>query len=315
MSPEPTTRAVRSVAAGAQKADAVLDVREVSVHFGGVRALDSVSLSVRAGAVTGLIGPNGAGKTTLFNVLSGLQRPDRGKVLLGGRDVSRLGPHQRAQLGLARTFQRLELFWSLSVAENVQVGAESAERWWRVGPLASGSRGRRDVPDATGAATGRPAAQATASTPSVAELLERVGLAHVAGQPVDALPTGQARLVELARALAIGPRILLLDEPGSGLDDTESAALGDLLVGLAGEGMAVLLVEHDMDLLMRVCRQVFVFDYGQLIAAGTPEEIRDDVAVQTAYLGAQPLLSEGAAPASVANGQVPTSNPNGEAPQ
>jgi len=258
----------------------VLDVQEVSVHFGGVRALDSVSLTVRPGQVTGLIGPNGAGKTTLFNVLSGLQRPDRGRVYLEGREVSSLGPHRRAQLGLARTFQRLELFWSLTVAENVQVGAESSVQWWKLRRRTTKSR-----------AVGAPGVPAFGGS-GVAALLDRVGLAGLNDRPVDSLPTGQARLVELARALSIGPRLLLLDEPGSGLDDSESAALGDLLVDLAADGMAVLLVEHDMDLLMRVCSHVYVFDYGQLIAAGSPAEVRTNVAVQSAYLGGSPAASQ-----------------------
>jgi branched-chain amino acid transport system ATP-binding protein len=255
-----------------------LEVREVSVHFGGVRALDSVTFGVMGGTVTGLIGPNGAGKTTLFNVLSGLQTPDQGRVLLAGREITRKKPHQRAQLGLARTFQRLELFWSLSAGENVRVGAEAVVQWWHPSHI------RQTLGRGTPVRPGGPGTPAHGSA-GVAALLERVGLGGLDWEPVDGLPTGQARLVELARALAIGPQVLLLDEPGSGLDDSESAVLGDLLVELAGEGMAVLLVEHDMDLLMRVCSQIFVLDYGQLIAGGTPEEIRANPAVQAAYLG------------------------------
>ncbi len=229
-----------------------LEVDEVSVHFGGVAALSDVSLRADHGTVTGLIGPNGAGKTTLFNVITGLQRPDRGSVSLGGTDVTRKSTHRRARLGLARTFQRLELFSTLSAADNVRVGLE-----------ASGN-------DAPSAALG---------------LLERVGVGAEAAAPVSSLPTGSARLVELARALSTDPKVLLLDEPCSGLDERESEALGRLLTSLAAEGRAVVLVEHDTDLVLRVCQTVHVLDFGQVIASGPPEEIRRNPSVQEAYLG------------------------------
>ena len=230
-----------------------LQVRGVSVTFGGVAALTQVSLDVRPGEVTGLIGPNGAGKTTLFNVISGLQRPDKGEVQLGGRDVTKLGPHRRARLGLARTFQRLELFGSLSARENVQAGLDA----------------RRDQ-------GGDLTAQG---------LLHRVGVQADADRQVSTLPTGEARLVELARALAIDPKLILLDEPCSGLDDNESQLLGALLQELADEGRAVLIVEHDMPLVLNVCDRIIVLDFGQVIANGSPDAIRRDTGVQAAYLG------------------------------
>jgi branched-chain amino acid transport system ATP-binding protein len=233
-------------------APSALAVDEVSVHFGGVAALSSVSLRAEAGAVTGLIGPNGAGKTTLFNVITGLQRPDRGRVRLDGVDVTRARTHRRARLGLARTFQRLELFTTLSAADNVRVGLESA--------------GGGDPARAVG-------------------LLERVGVGAVAGSPVSTLPTGSARLVELARALSTDPKVLLLDEPCSGLDEHETEALGRLLTSLAREGRAVVLVEHHTDLVLRVCETVHVLDFGEVIASGPPSTIRRDRAVQEAYLG------------------------------
>jgi branched-chain amino acid transport system ATP-binding protein len=231
-----------------------LEVRGVSVTFGGVAALTQVSLDVRPGEVTGLIGPNGAGKTTLFNVISGLQRPDKGEVQLVGRDVTKLGPHRRARLGLARTFQRLELFGSLSARENVQAGLDA----------------RRDK-------GGDLTAQG---------LLHRVGVQADADRQVSTLPTGEARLVELARALAIDPKLILLDEPCSGLDDHESQLLGGLLRELAAEGRAVLIVEHDMPLVLDICDRIIVLDFGQVIANGSPEAIRHDPGVQAAYLGA-----------------------------
>ena len=232
---------------------AFLSVRGISVTFGGVAALTQVSLDVRAGEVTGLIGPNGAGKTTLFNVISGLQRPDKGEVQLGGRDVTKLGPHRRARLGLARTFQRLELFGSLSARENVQAGLDA----------------RRDK-------GGDLTAQG---------LLHRVGVQADSDRQVSTLPTGEARLVELARALAIDPKLILLDEPCRGRDDHESEMLAELLRELAGEGRAVLIVEHDMPLVLSVCDPIVVLDFGEVIAKGTPHQIRDDHAVQAAYLG------------------------------
>jgi branched-chain amino acid transport system ATP-binding protein len=230
-----------------------LAVEEVSVRFGGVAALTGVSLRAEAGAVTGLIGPNGAGKTTLFNVITGLQRPDTGTVSLGGTDVTRTRTYRRARLGMARTFQRLELFSTLSAADNVRVGLEASVR--------------------------------SAPHAAAMDLLERVGLGDEAAAPVSSLPTGSARLVELARALSTDPKVLLLDEPFSGLDEHESATLGRLLTALAAEGRAILLVEHDTDLVLEICSTVHVLDFGQVIASGPPDAVRQDPAVQEAYLG------------------------------
>ena len=212
-------------------------------------------MDVAAGQVTGLIGPNGAGKTTLINVITGLQKLARGRVYLDERDVTELGARTRSGLGLGRTFQRLELFGSMSAFDNVLVALE----------------GRR--------VRGRVARRATA------ELLERVGLEAVATTPANLLPTGLARLLELARALACQPKVLLLDEPSSGLDALESERLGGLLQELAAAGMAVLLVEHDMEFVMGLCEQIHVLDFGKTIAFGRPAEIQADPAVQAAYLG------------------------------
>ncbi|HVU60790.1 MAG TPA: ABC transporter ATP-binding protein, partial [Mycobacteriales bacterium] len=216
------------------------------------------------GQVTGLIGPNGAGKTTTFNVITGLQAPTRGRVYIDDREVSNLAPHRRARLGLARTFQRLEVFGSLSVYENVLAAAEFRRSW-------SGD-----------------------STPPVrlaADVIDRVGLRRVANARVDALPTGISRLVELGRALATRPRVLLLDEVGSGLNQDETDALGDLMLELVSDGTAILLVEHDVELVMRVCAQIYVLDFGRLIASGTPAAIQKDPVVQAAYLGSDDIAS------------------------
>jgi branched-chain amino acid transport system ATP-binding protein len=268
-----------------------LAVSEVAVHFGGVAALADVSLEVLSGSVTGLIGPNGAGKTTLFNVISGLQEPDRGSVRLFGTDVTTMKPNRRARLGLARTFQRLELFGTLTARENVQVGVESAVGWWQWHHLRTSFPWRRGPLSAGGES---PDTEELVGTGSLAvatseRILASVGLSGLSGLPglqASSLPTGSARMVELARGLAIGPKLLLLDEPGSGLDEDESEALGDLLVSLAAGGMAVLLVEHDMELVMRICDRIHVLDFGTVIASGTSDQIRSDPAVQAAYLGA-----------------------------
>lgn len=230
----------------------------VDVHFGGLKALRDVDLSAGAGTVTGLIGPNGAGKTTLFNVICGLLEPDRGTVALEGTPLGGRPAYRRARLGIARTFQRLEVFGSLTARDNVLVAAEVHRSW---------SHQRYE-----------PASVADA-------VLERVGISHVAGEQVDSLPTGTARLVELGRALATQPKMLLLDEPSSGLDEDESAEFGHLLSSLASDGLGILLVEHDIELVMSVCSLIHVLDFGAILAVGTPREIQADEKVRAAYLG------------------------------
>jgi branched-chain amino acid transport system ATP-binding protein len=238
---------------------AVLDVRGVTVRFGGNVALRDVELTAQPGAVTGLIGPNGAGKTTLFNVICGLQRPERGVVRIGDRDVTRLLPYRRARAGLARTFQRLELFTLLSVRSNIRIASVVDRR---------NRRDRSVDPDRV-----------------ADEVLERVGLTELADARVDELPTGQARLVEVGRALASQPRVLLLDEPAAGQDESETTVFAGLLRELAAEGLTVVLVEHDVQLVLRVCDEVSVLDFGAVLACGTPAEIQGNQAVIAAYLG------------------------------
>ncbi|MEZ5177847.1 MAG: ABC transporter ATP-binding protein [Acidimicrobiales bacterium] len=233
----------------------ILETTEISVRFGGHMAVDGVSLRVAEGAITGLIGPNGAGKTTTFNVITGLQAPTRGKVHLAGRDVTRLSAHKRARAGVGRTFQRLELFGSLSVRDNVLTAVELNR--------APGEDPRR----------------------AAATHLERVGLADLAGVRADTLSTGNARLLELARSLACRPRVLLLDEPASGLDDEETDRFADILGELAADGLAVLLVEHDVPLVMRLCHDITVLNFGRVLAQGSPSVIQADQQVIDAYLG------------------------------
>jgi branched-chain amino acid transport system ATP-binding protein len=238
---------------------ALLEVVDVTVKFGGITAVNQASISAEAGTITGLIGPNGAGKTTLFNVISGLQPPTRGRVRFKNHDVTRSAVSHRAKMGMARTFQRLEAFGSLTVRENIQAARDihgGIRQWLRF---------TRD--------------------PKVDELIQTVGLEHYVNQRADSVPTGVARLVEVARALAIEPDLLLLDEPSSGLDEAETHALGELLQRLARDGRAILMVEHDMDLVMGVCDLIHVLEFGKVIATGTAAQIRSDRAVQAAYLG------------------------------
>ena len=237
-----------------------LEVAGAQVRFGGVWALRGVDLTVDEGAVTGLIGPNGAGKTTLFNVITGLQKAHHGRVLLDGEVITQLPPHRRARLGIARTFQRLEVFGSLTVRENILVAAEIRRRWSR-----DGSNPR-----------------------TVAEaVMDEVGLRPMARERCDTLSTGTARLVEVGRALATRPSVLLLDEPSSGLDEHETDELGALLGKLADRGVAVLLVEHDVELVMSVCARIHVLDFGRILAVGTPAEIQANADVRAAYLGTE----------------------------
>jgi branched-chain amino acid transport system ATP-binding protein len=245
---------------------ALLSAENIVVQFGGLRALSDTSVEVEPGRVTGLIGPNGAGKTTLFNVITGLQPPTTGHVRLEGKDITGKSPYKRARLGIARTFQKLEAFTNLSAFDNVRVAAETRKRWDRSGF--------------------NPTKEAHA-------LLERVGIADVANFMVGTLPTGTARLVELARSLATNPRVLLLDEPSSGLNEEETKDMARLLRLLVTDGLAVLLVEHDMAFVMSTCEYIYVLDFGQIIATGTPSEVQSNPAVQAAYLGT--AVTEGVA--------------------
>ncbi|HEX3794097.1 MAG TPA: ABC transporter ATP-binding protein [Acidimicrobiales bacterium] len=241
----------------------VLSAQGVSVRFGGLAALDSVSLDVPAATIVGLIGPNGAGKTTMFNVLTGLQDATTGRVTYNGADISRWPPHRRGRAGMARTFQRLALFSRMTVHDNLVASWESAHRG---GVLGRGRTQRRQ---------------------RVADVFDLLDLWPLADRLAGELSTGQGRMVELGRALCTDPKLLLLDEPGSGLDAKETAAFSAVLRTVV-EGPAhpaVLLVEHDMALVMDVCTSITVLDFGQVIASGTPEHIRSDVRVRAAYLG------------------------------
>jgi ABC-type branched-subunit amino acid transport system ATPase component len=250
----------------------ILQATGVTVRFGGVVALDGIDFRADAGAITGLVGPNGAGKTTLFGVLSGLLRARTGQVTLDGTEVTRASPQRRARLGLARTFQRLELFGELTVREHLVVAHRVQQR-----------RDRALLRDLGGFGA-RPGAGEEAAVDAIITLFE---LGDVADRPVVLLPLGIGRVVELARALATEPRVVLLDEPTSGLDFHESERVANALrTARDDRGVAFVLVEHDVELVLDLSAHITVLDFGRVIATGAPNEIRSNADVQAAYLGA-----------------------------
>jgi len=258
----------------------LLAAEEVTVRFGGVVALDGVSLTVPEGATVGLVGPNGAGKTTLFGVLSGLIRPRTGRVTMRGEDVTRASPQARSRRGLARTFQRMELFTELTVREHLVVAQRVREgRQSSLGFL-------RDL---TGLGE-RPGRNETEVVDSILELL---GLTAVADRPAVSVPLGTGRLVEVARALAAEPSVMLLDEPSSGLDVHETEQLGQALRRVRSDrGIALVLVEHNVEFVLELSDRVTVLDFGRVLVEGTPDEIRRSPEVQAAYFGA-PVDADG----------------------
>jgi branched-chain amino acid transport system ATP-binding protein len=251
----------------------LLEIEGLNVRYGGVRAVSDVSLSVSEGSVIGLIGPNGAGKTSMIDALTGYTRASEGVVRFASEDVTRLRPHLRTRRGMTRTFQSIELFDDLTVEENLLVAADD------MGVM----RALRDLflPRA-------------ASRGSTEWALAVCGLEKLAGRSPVGLPHGQRKLVGVARALARRPRLVLMDEPAAGLDTHETTQLGGKLRSLPEEGVSVLLVDHDMGLVLSVCDYVYVLDFGQLIAQGTPDEVRSNPKVIAAYLGTQRAVADAA---------------------
>ena len=252
----------------------LLEIRNVKKSFGGIRAVDGVSFEVNPGRIKAIIGPNGAGKTTLFNLISGLYPLDSGEIRFKGRRISGLKPHRIASMGIVRTFQNVRLFPEMTVLENVMVGAH---RLGKSGFLAS-------IFKLPGTVREERRIREIAM-----EMLEFVGLADQADLPAGELPLGRQRLVELARALAARPELLLLDEPAAGLNIKETEELGELIVRIRERGVTIALIDHDMSLVMDISDEVVALNEGRKIAEGTPEEIRTNPLVIKAYLGEEGL--------------------------
>ena len=251
---------------------ALLSIEGLGIGFGGIRAVNDVSFSVRPGEILSVIGPNGAGKTTLFNMISGVYRPDTGRVVLDGEDVTAIEPHLLARRGLSRTFQNLQIFQSMTVLDNAVAGYHLRESGSVLADLFSLPASRRRAREA------REGARA---------LLARVGLDRAAEREAGNLSYGALKRLEIARALALNPKVLLLDEPAAGCNAVETEEIDQLIAEVARSGVAILLVEHDMKMVMRISNHIVVLDHGEKIAEGDPATVSRNPAVIAAYLGTE----------------------------
>ncbi|MCI5569806.1 MAG: ABC transporter ATP-binding protein [Lachnospiraceae bacterium] len=248
----------------------VLEVKGVTQQFGGLRALSDINLHIKPGEIVGIIGPNGAGKTTLFNVVTGMYNPTKGKVFLDGKDITGLKPYKIARLGFARTFQNIRLFAKLSVMDNVILGMHGHTKVNLVDAIFRTPKKKKEEKECDEKAK---------------KLLKMMNLWEDRYELATSLPYGKQRRLEIARALAADPKLLLLDEPAAGMNEQETAELLDMVKQLQGLGYTILLIEHDMKFVMNICERIYVLNYGELLAAGTPMEIRNNKDVIEAYLG------------------------------
>jgi len=256
----------------------ILEARDVCQYFGGLKAVEKVNMKIEEGDIFGVIGPNGAGKTTFFNICSGIFKPTAGEIIFCGEPITGLLTEKIARKGMARTFQNIQLFKYMTVLENVKIGFHIRTKTTILSALLRSKRFRQDEKFATEKA---------------AEILERVGLSEFRDTLASNLPYGIQRKVEIARALALDPKILLLDEPAAGMNPSETQELSDFVKKLNADGLTIVVIEHDMKFVMSTCNRILVLNFGQKICEGTPDVVRDDRNVNEAYFGKGLVVGEG----------------------